>query len=214
MAEEVGRLHDDAGRSRRRSASSRSSCPSAIGRQRDDVDAGAVRAMVSTTSAVVRMQAAGQHRLVPLGDAVGHQHRLGARRSSRRTSRRWRPPCRSACATWVWNSNRYLQRALRDLRLVGRVGGEEFASAGSGDRRSPARDGGRRRRRRRTAPTPAATVLRGQRAQACARPRARPGGRGRSTRPREPRVGGTSANSSSIDGDADRGQHVARGRRR
>jgi hypothetical protein len=48
-------------------------------------------------------------------------------RSSRHTSRRWphRMPV-SSRATWVWNSNRYLQRALRDFRLIGRVAGQEL----------------------------------------------------------------------------------------
>ena len=31
-----------------------------------------------------------------------------------------------SAATWVWNSNSDLQRALGDLRLIGRVAGEEF----------------------------------------------------------------------------------------
>ena len=31
-----------------------------------------------------------------------------------------------SAATWVWNSNRILQRALRDLGLVGRVAGQEL----------------------------------------------------------------------------------------
>ena len=108
-----------------------------VRRQRHDRVARPCRDTVSTTLAVVRMQAAGEHRLAPLGDAVRHQHRLGGRRSSRRTWRRWRPPCRSGSrpGSGTRTGTAACPARSRAGRACRRSG---TPSAGSGDRRSPA----------------------------------------------------------------------------
>ncbi len=49
--------------------------------------------------------------------------------------------------TWRLELEQVLQRALRDLGLVGRVGRQELAALDQSSRRSRARDGDRRRRR-------------------------------------------------------------------
>jgi hypothetical protein len=75
--------------------------------------------------AVVRVQVAGQHRLVPPGDAVRHQH--GLRRRGRavvhRGVRHLEPRQRRHLRLEL---EQVLQRALGDLRLIGRVGGQEL----------------------------------------------------------------------------------------
>ena len=167
--------------------------------------------MVSTTSRIVRMQAAGEHRLAPPGDAVRHQHRLGRRRSSRRTSRRWRPPCRSARdlgleLEQVSAACPARSPADRACRTSG------TRSAGSGGRRSPARGGDRRRRRRRTAPSPpprssppGATSMRSTSISLLAR---------RQVERRSSRLSaGMSANSASMPATPIARQHLARDRR-
>ena len=87
----------------------------------------AVREMVAHDGAILRMQAAGEHRLPPPGQAVGHQHGLGGRG-------------RAVIHGGVGDLHagqvrdlgleleQVLQRALRNLGLVGRVGGEELGA--------------------------------------------------------------------------------------
>jgi len=76
-------------------------------------------------AAIVRMQPARDQPLVPPRHAVAIST-ASAARSSRRTSRRLPPhPVSSVTGSGL---EEILQRALRDLRLVGRVGGQNFAA--------------------------------------------------------------------------------------
>ena len=151
MAVEGRRLHDDAGglavdRGEDRLGARR------VGRQRDD----ARRRPMREWSRRPRGSAdAGRRRAPPSAavvSAVGHQHRLGGARSSRHTWRRWRPPCRSGARPG--SGTRTDTAACPARSPAGRACRRSGTpSAGSGDRRSPARGGDRRRRRRRTAPS-------------------------------------------------------------
>ena len=120
-AEDAGILHDDAGglgvdvldelRVRR-------------GRQRHDLMLG-IAADGLDHGAVMRMQIAEQHRFLPPRDAVRHQHGLGGR---------GRAVIHGGVGHLHAGERRHLgleleqilQRALRDLRLIGRIGGHEF----------------------------------------------------------------------------------------
>ena len=109
--------------------------------------------------AIVRMQAAGEHRLLPLGDAVRHQHRLGGR--GRAVIHRGVGDLHAGQQRDLGlELEQILQRALRDLGLIRRVGGEEFRALDQviDARRHVVLVGAGSRRR--TAPTPAATFLR------------------------------------------------------
>ncbi len=95
-------------RRRRRSAARMSSAASASGASAIDSYSGHLR---PTGSRSPRYNAdAGRRRAPPCarrGDAMRHQHRLAARGRAVIHRGVRRPPCRSAAATWVWNSNRY-----------------------------------------------------------------------------------------------------------
>ena len=167
----------------------------------------AVAAQRLDDGAVVRMQAAGQHRLLAARDALRHQHGFGAgggavvhggvgdiHAGQQRDLGLELEQISAACLA--------RSRADRACSWSG------IRSAGSGDRRSPARGGDRRRRRRRTAPSrPAYCAPPAGRARA--RPRARLGlGQVRQARRAACRLG-TSANRSSMRPTPMRGQHVA-----
>ena len=124
--------------------------------------------------AIVRMKVAGDHRLAPPGDAMRHQHRLGGG---------GRAVVHGGVGDFQAGEHRHLgleleqilQRALGDLRLVGRVRGEELGAL------DQVID-----RRRQVVPVGAAAdeerhcarcdVLARHAAQAAARPRSRPRG--------------------------------------
>ena len=122
LAEDVGVLHHDAGDSRidliqeifRR----------AMRQRRHDLIARHARYRLDGL-AIVRMQVARENCLAPLGDPVRHQHSF---------RRRCRAVVHGGVGHLHGRQHRHLrleleqvlQRALRDLGLVGRVGGQEF----------------------------------------------------------------------------------------
>ena len=87
----------------------------------------AMRDSVSHDLGVVRMQPAREHRLAALGDAVRHQHRLGGagRAVVHRGVRHLHAGERRDLGLEL---EQILQRALRDLGLVGRVAGQELGA--------------------------------------------------------------------------------------
>ena len=130
--------------------------------------------------AVVRMQAAGEHRLAAPGDAVRHQHGLGAggRAVVHRGVRHLHAGEQRHLGLEL---EQVLQRALGDLRLIGRVGGEELAALDQvidGRRHVVAVGAGADEERHRAGRD---DVLRRHR-RARARPPSRPGAAGRSGR--------------------------------
>jgi len=75
----------------------------------------------------MRMEAAGQHRLLAPRDAVGHQHRFG--RAAGAVIHRGVGDIHAGDHRHLGlELEEILQRALADLRLVGRVGGQELAA--------------------------------------------------------------------------------------
>ena len=124
LAVEGRRLHDDAGglvvdrgedvfRAARVGRRARRSRPPAMRGQR------------LHRLAVVRVQAAGEHRLPPPRHAVRHQHRLGG--GGRAVVHGGVGDLHAGEVRDLrLELEEILQRALRDLRLVGRVGGQEL----------------------------------------------------------------------------------------
>ena len=77
--------------------------------------------------AVMRMQISRQHRLAALGDPVRHQHRLGRRRRAvvHRGIRHFHAGQHGDLSLEL---EQRLQRALRDLGLVWRIGRQELGT--------------------------------------------------------------------------------------
>ena len=145
---------------------------------------------------ILRMQPAGEHRLLAGASRDAPSASPRRRRSSRRTSRRWRPPCRSARrpASGIRTAPAACPARFRADRACSSSG---IPSAGSGDRRSREHGGDRRRRRGRTAPSrprrcaPPSSPAR-------ARPRVRSCAPGMSSSPDNRLSAGMSANSASM----------------
>ena len=180
VAEEVRRLHDDAGHrvvDRGEKVLGRAD----VRRQRDDLVAGHARERAHDLG-ILRVQPARQHGLAALRHAMRHQHRLaGAGRAV--IHRGVRDLHGGEVRDLGLELEQILQRALRDLGLIGRVARQELGALDEVVDASPARGACRRRRRRRTAPRRRRRSSPPS-ARGCARPRARPCGAGGRAAPR------------------------------
>ena len=154
---------------------------------------------------VMRMQAAGEHRLLAPRDAMRHQHRLAA--GGRAVVHRGVGDLHAGQQRDLGlELEQHLQRALRDLRLIGRVAGQELAALDQmidGRRDVMAIGAGAEEERDRAG----GDVLRGERGRARARRRARSLACGIGSRSSSRLRAGMSANSASMSGDADAGEH-------
>ena len=164
-------------------------------------------AIVRADAAIMRVKAARQHRLAPLGDAPRHRDRFPA--GGRAVVHRGIGDIGAEQPRDLGlELEQHLQRALRDLGLVGRVGGQELAAldqmidAGGnmvaiGARAEEERHVARGQVLARSAAMWRSTAI----SLACSgRPAIGPSSRASA---------GTSTNRSSIDGRADGGEHCA-----
>ena len=123
IAEHIGRLHDDAGGvpvDLRGEILAREN----IGRERDRLVTGEAR-LGAHDIGIMGVQAARQHRLAALGDAMRHQH--GFRAAGRAVVHGGIGDLHAGEQRDLrLEFEQILQRALRNFRLVGRVAGEKF----------------------------------------------------------------------------------------